>query len=130
VGRGRQRRGREPYRSFLRKVEQAKAQARLKAEMAAMENDPRFWLKNGPGRDVPGKPGWAAMVRPILNANQQTINLFTSPAYLEFRRPRRLLHEFLPPILRRPSASDRIVSYAGLAARSRRPKDTSGRIIT
>jgi hypothetical protein len=82
--RGRQRRGREPYRSFLRKVEQAKAQARLKAEMAAMENDPRFWLKNGPGRDVPGKPGWAAMVRPILTANQQTINLFTSPDFLQF----------------------------------------------
>src|SRR5947208_734663 len=51
------------YVQFFRKVEQAKAQARLRAEMAAMENDPESWLKHGPGRDRPELPGWAAMVR-------------------------------------------------------------------
>jgi hypothetical protein len=67
--------------------------------MAAMENDPRFWLKNGPGRDVPGKPGWAAMVRPILTANQQTINLFTSPDFLRFLATLRAVLEPFPEAL-------------------------------
>jgi hypothetical protein len=75
---------RDPYKSFALAVIQAQAQARLKAEMAAMEDDPHFWLKNGPGRDQPNKPGWSAMVRPLLTANTQTINLFTSPDFLQF----------------------------------------------
>ena len=73
-----------PYKAFALAIEQAQAQARLKAEMSAMEHDVRFWLKNGPARDLPGKPGWAAMVRPILTGNQQTINLFGSPDFLQF----------------------------------------------
>lgn len=81
---GAKRNPRQPYKNFHQKVEQAKAQARLKAEMAAMENDPRFWLKNGPGKERPDSPGWAAMVRPILTSSSQTINLFTSPDFIQF----------------------------------------------
>jgi hypothetical protein len=56
---GRRRGAREPYRSLYRLVRQAKAQARLKAEMAVLGKDPRFWLKNGPGKEADEAPGWA-----------------------------------------------------------------------
>ncbi len=29
-----------------------------------LEKDVRSWLKHGPGRDRPGRPGWAARVKP------------------------------------------------------------------
>ncbi len=62
--RGRGRRAREPYRRLVRELEAAEAQARLRAEVAMLEKDVRSWLKHGPGRDRPGRPGWAALVRP------------------------------------------------------------------
>jgi len=81
---GRKRRAVEPYKSFTLAVDQAQAQARLKAEMAAYDNDPRFWLKNGPGKEVPGKPGWSTMMKPIITQDHRTLNLFTSPDFLQF----------------------------------------------
>ncbi len=84
VALGEKKGAREPYKSFVSKVNQAKAQARLNAEVAALEADPRFWLKNGPGKETPESPGWAAMVRPMLTQNNQTINLFSSPDFIQF----------------------------------------------
>ncbi len=72
------------YRDFYLAVEQAKAQARLKAEMKAMEEDPKFWLKNGPGKEQPDSPGWTTMMRPLLTGPQQTLNIFASPDFLTF----------------------------------------------
>jgi hypothetical protein len=95
----------DPYKRFARNIEQAKAQARLKAEMTAMENDPRFWLKNGPGRDLPDKPGWAAMVRPILTGNQQTVNLFMSPEFLQFMHTLRAVLAPFPDALKALTAA-------------------------
>ncbi len=60
---GRRPGAREPYRGLYRLVQQAKAQARLKAEMAVLTKDPRFWLKNGPGKDPIDAPGWGASAR-------------------------------------------------------------------
>jgi hypothetical protein len=37
---------------------QARAQARLKAEMDTRAKSPRDWLRLGPGREQPGRPGW------------------------------------------------------------------------
>ena len=54
---------RKRYRELFYKVEQAQGQARLRVELAALEVDPRFWLKHGPGREQPGNPGWAAMAK-------------------------------------------------------------------
>jgi hypothetical protein len=48
----------EPYRSLFRAVAEARAQARLKAEIDALAKDPRFWLKTGPGKDADDAPGW------------------------------------------------------------------------
>lgn len=54
---GRRRGAPEPYASFCREVQQAEAQARLKAEIETLGADPRFWLKTGPGKDE--APGWS-----------------------------------------------------------------------
>jgi hypothetical protein len=84
IERGSRKNAREPYKSFARRLHQAEGQARLMREIEAAKDDPQFWLKNGPGRDLPGKPGWAAMIRPTLGGHQTTINLFTSAEFLQF----------------------------------------------
>jgi hypothetical protein len=60
---GRQR-GREPvYHAFALAVRQASAQARLRAEIAILENKPLDWLRYGPGKETADNPGWTAAVR-------------------------------------------------------------------
>ncbi len=81
--RGRRKHAREPYRSFARKVEEAQAQARLRAEIAVMDNDVRSWLKHGPGRDLPGRPGWAALVKPAP-PQRPAAELLAMPEFLRF----------------------------------------------
>jgi hypothetical protein len=92
--RGRRRHAREPYRTFVRKVEEAQAQARLRAEIAVLEKDTRGWLKHGPGRDLPGRPGWAALVRPAPPTGKQGADWLASP---EFLRIAALLRAALAP---------------------------------
>jgi hypothetical protein len=46
------------FREFREKVEQARAQARLTAELEVKRTNPEFWLRVGPGRERPGEPGW------------------------------------------------------------------------
>jgi hypothetical protein len=63
------RRGAEPggralYRDFRRDVLQAHAQARLKAEVAMLEDRPLDWLKCGPGKETADEPGWTGPARP------------------------------------------------------------------
>jgi hypothetical protein len=72
------------YQAFFTKIKQASAQARVMAEIDARKEDVRFWLKNGPGKEQPDNPGWAAMVRPLLTGTNQTINLFSSRDFLAF----------------------------------------------
>jgi hypothetical protein len=58
LARGRGRRGREPYRAFAAAIQRAEGAARVRAEIKAWEDDPRLWLRYGPGRKRPGAPGW------------------------------------------------------------------------
>lgn len=46
------------YRRFYLDVMQAQAQARLTTEIQVRKDNPEFWLRNGPGKSRPGKPGW------------------------------------------------------------------------
>jgi hypothetical protein len=46
------------FRNFYQNVLQARAQARLSAEVDTRKSDPRFWLTHGPGREKSGAPGW------------------------------------------------------------------------
>jgi hypothetical protein len=64
-------------------VAKAMAQARLSAEVNACKGEagPRFWLRFGPGRDAPGRPGWAAAgqgqsTTVTVNQTGQTANVF------------------------------------------------------
>lgn len=59
LARGRRAGAAEPYASFYQEVQQARAQARLKAELDALQKDPRFWLKTGPGKDPGEGPCWS-----------------------------------------------------------------------
>src|SRR5438046_10754681 len=57
------RRGAKPrcgskYRRFYEQVMQARAQARLAAELDTRHKDPRYWLTHGPGREHAGAAGW------------------------------------------------------------------------
>ena len=46
------------YRKFYLDVMQAQAQARLTTEIQVRKDNPEFWLRNGPGKSKPGRPGW------------------------------------------------------------------------
>jgi hypothetical protein len=61
---GRGPRARDRYRAFHAAVQQAQAQARLGAEVAALNDKPLDWLRSGPGRETPDSTGWTGSVRP------------------------------------------------------------------
>jgi hypothetical protein len=82
--RGRRKQAREPYRSFVRKVEEAQGQARLRAEIHVMEKDVRAWLKHGPGREQPGKPGWTGLAKPTIAPPRPTAEFLASAEFLRF----------------------------------------------
>jgi len=62
--RGQQPSPREPYRSFAKDVRLAAAQARLLAEKAVYDKEPKIWLIHGPGRETDACPGWSISVKP------------------------------------------------------------------
>jgi hypothetical protein len=65
---GEGRRAPERYRAFALAVRQAAAQARLGAEVAVRDGKPLDWLRSGPGKETPERPGWTGPVRPRLAA--------------------------------------------------------------
>jgi hypothetical protein len=80
MDKGTKRRAVEAYRQFAAAVQLATAQARLAAEMAVHQEDPRTWLTKGPGKDAPGKPGWSGVVKPLVAVdNSKTVNLLADP---------------------------------------------------
>ncbi|HVS33986.1 MAG TPA: hypothetical protein VMS17_00265 [Gemmataceae bacterium] len=60
------------YKRFVEKLRQAEAQARLNAEVAAFKDKPMDWLKAGPGKETPAKPGWSALAKPRPGAAKET----------------------------------------------------------
>jgi hypothetical protein len=46
------------YAQFAHAVREARAEARLSAEVEVKRGEPLSWLMKGPGRDRPGEPGW------------------------------------------------------------------------
>jgi hypothetical protein len=69
-------------------VQEAKAQARLKAEVEARAKDPRFWLKNGPGKDPVDAPGWGPIPR---KPNAAELSIPLSDLQWLFERLRQLV---------------------------------------
>src|SRR5262245_46794458 len=65
MAQGRQSGKRSLARDLYRAVCQATDQAHVVAEMAVYKDKPATWLKSGPGRDRPGKPGWSSPSKPL-----------------------------------------------------------------
>jgi hypothetical protein len=80
LARGLKRRARGVYRAFAEAIRQAEAQARLGAEMAAYKKDALNWLKSGPGRERPRRPGWSMPVRARPGAERGAANPLLHPA--------------------------------------------------
>lgn len=69
-----------PYYKFFRELEKAKAQARIRAEIAVFDADPKTWLRSGPGKETADSAGWTTLVKPAI-MNQQQINILASPEW-------------------------------------------------
>src|SRR5262249_4568820 len=52
-----------PLRDFVEAIQQAQAQARLGAEVAARNERPMDWLRSGPGKQTAEATGWTGRVR-------------------------------------------------------------------
>src|SRR5262245_6914530 len=63
------------YREFARAVRQAEAQARLRVEVAVLDARPLDWLKSGPGKPLPGYPGWTAPARAAVVTDEAPLLL-------------------------------------------------------
>jgi hypothetical protein len=59
---------------------QARAQARLKAEVELRSESPRDWLRLGPGREQPDRPGWTSPARHQARP-KRTESLLDSPEF-------------------------------------------------
>jgi hypothetical protein len=81
---GKRRRAKKLYRRFYQSVIEARAHARLTAELETRKNDPRFWLRHGPGREKPGAPGWTNPIKPIQLRKASQEERFMSPEFMRF----------------------------------------------
>jgi hypothetical protein len=78
LARGRGPQASRTYREFYEGIQQAKAHARLMAEMAMRTDNPRTWLLHGPGKETASTAGWSASPRAALaksSAQQQRAEL-------------------------------------------------------
>ncbi|VTR96784.1 hypothetical protein [Tuwongella immobilis] len=68
---------------LLSEIRQAIAQARIFAELHVFQDDPKTWLKSGPGRDLPDLPGWTTTAPPQERPTA-TVNRLRDPTWNEF----------------------------------------------
>ena len=84
---------RPKFRAFQAAYEEAIGRARSQAEKKVFKEDPKFWLRYGPGReryDTNGQiiPGWGDNAPKLAEPAQQstTINVITHPAFQAIQR--------------------------------------------
>jgi hypothetical protein len=75
MARGREKGAPRRYRDFWLHVIQAKAQARLSAELEARKKDSKFWLRYGPGAPC-WRPAGKVLPRPAGLSNPKLQHLF------------------------------------------------------
>jgi len=68
------------WTEFADELRQAAAQARIRAEIEVIQANPRAWLREGPGREMPDSPGWSGIVRPIIQS-VTNVNVLASPEW-------------------------------------------------
>src|SRR5205823_14828379 len=74
---------RRPYRQFYEEVMRSRAAARVRVEAEVRQKDPRFWLRHGPGRETPTRPGWTNPARPAPARRSRAADPLTSPHWLK-----------------------------------------------
>jgi hypothetical protein len=47
--------------------------------MEVFKANPAAWLKGGPGKEAPGRPGWTTSAKPVVNQDNRQINLLLDP---------------------------------------------------
>jgi hypothetical protein len=105
------------YRRLARAVRRAVGQARLLAETIVFKDDMHFWLRHGPGKEMPGSPGWSALAKPWTGTHQSRENFLLSP---EFQAIRTLLDSTLEPF---PEAHAAVVrGFAESVPNARMPR--------
>lgn len=87
---------RGPYYAFQNKVKQRQAICRVLAAKAVKEADAYKWCANGPGRDQPGEPGWAAVTAPCEPLSAQNVDPLQFPEFLRFVNNVRLVMYHFP----------------------------------
>jgi hypothetical protein len=87
LGRGAKSQGRGIYRRFYVNILQARAQARLGAEVETRKRDPRFWLTHGPGREKPNLPGWTNPSPGARSANKRREGKILRKEFLQMLDP-------------------------------------------
>ena len=75
-------RARKKYRELAEEVMRAEAEVRAEAEATLYKDDPKTWLKSGPGRETAEQPGWSGVVRPSAKETART-NALSDPAWQE-----------------------------------------------
>jgi len=70
------------YIDFAAAVRQAQAVARILAEVEVFKQDPKTWLKSGPGRDQRDSPGWTTSAPPVSH-DREEVNLLSDSAWNE-----------------------------------------------
>jgi hypothetical protein len=68
INNARRSRRRSVYQGLAAKVMQARAQARLRAEMEVRDKDVKVWLLQGPGRETATHEGWGPAAKPAASA--------------------------------------------------------------
>jgi len=108
----------QPYRGFADEVRQAAAQARLRAEIGIIEKRPLDWLKCGPGKETPRRPGWSAAPKAQTASRSRDGNPLADP---RFRRVCKNLLDALTPFPEaRAALADRAAEWTQ-SRRRRRP---------
>lgn len=64
MARGKKKKANKLYRLLVMQITEAAAQARAAAETKAFQENPKEWLKSGPGRERPNQVGWTSTVKP------------------------------------------------------------------
>jgi hypothetical protein len=115
--RGRTRRAPAVYRGFAAAVAQARAQARLAAELQVFDKRPLDWLKCGPGRETRTDPGWASAPKPVP-AGAAAGSLAGQPEVLAVFQK---LLEALAPFPEARAAAAEIIAAPPVSPRRRQP---------
>jgi hypothetical protein len=72
------------FYTLQNKIRQAQAVARFTASQQVKKDDPFKWCANGPGRDAPGDPGWAAMVTLAPTTDPKNLDPMLFPEFIRF----------------------------------------------